>query len=73
MSDCHPGYPDIVVVAEIQEPFPGELGPVVGDDRFWTPKRKTMSWTKLTACWELILAKGQALIDPFSELINRDK
>jgi hypothetical protein len=62
VSDYCSVYPDVVVVTEIQELLLGELGAVVDDDRVGDPKQKTMFWIRLTACLELILAKGLASI-----------
>jgi hypothetical protein len=62
VGDCCPFYLDVVIVIEIEEHLPGELGVIVGDDRVGDSKQKTMSWTKLTSCLEPILAKGLALI-----------
>jgi hypothetical protein len=58
MDDCYLVHPDVVVVTKIQELLPSELSAVLGDDRIGDPKQKIMSWTKLTACLEPILAMG---------------
>jgi hypothetical protein len=62
VSISHPVYPDVVVIVEIQELLPSELVMLSVLIELGTPKQKTMSWTKLTACLEPILAKGLALI-----------
>jgi hypothetical protein len=45
-------HPDIIIIIEIQEIFPDELGAIVGDDVVRDPKMKMMSWMKFTACLE---------------------
>jgi hypothetical protein len=62
VGDCDPVHLDVVVITEIQELLPCELGAIVGDDGDGTPKWKIMSWMKLTICLELILARGLASI-----------
>jgi hypothetical protein len=47
MGDCCPVYPDVVVIIK---------------KSLISPKRKIMSWTKLTTCLEPILARGLASI-----------
>jgi hypothetical protein len=56
-------HTDVIVVTEIQEFFPGELGAVVGNDRVRDPKMKNMSWMKSMACFEPILVRGFASIN----------
>jgi hypothetical protein len=62
VGDCCLVYPDVIVIIEIHEFHPGELGAVVGDDRVGAPKRKIMSWTKLTTYLEPIFTRGLASI-----------
>jgi hypothetical protein len=38
VSHGDPVHPDVVILAEVQELFAGELGAVVGDDGVWDPK-----------------------------------
>jgi hypothetical protein len=38
MGDYSPVHLNVVVITKIQEPFPGKLGAVVGDDGVGDPK-----------------------------------
>jgi hypothetical protein len=77
VGDCGLVHLDVI---EIQELLPGELNAVVGDDGVWDPKMEILScddgvwdpkmeilsWTKFTACLDLILARVLASI----QLVN---
>jgi hypothetical protein len=72
VSDCCPIYPDVVVITEIQQTFPGELGPVVGDDRVGDPKAENDFLDKAYRLLGADLSQGPSL-DPFIEFVDRDK
>jgi hypothetical protein len=72
VSDRHPVYSDVVVVIEIQELFPNELGAIVDDDRVGDPKAENNVLDKAYHFLGVNFGQGPSL-NPFSELVNHDK
>jgi hypothetical protein len=71
-SDYRSVYPDVVVITEIQESFPGELGLVVSDGRVRDPKVENDALDKAYHFLGADLSQGPSL-DLFSELVDHDK
>jgi hypothetical protein len=63
VSHGGPVHPDVVILAEVQELFAGELGAVVGDDGVRNPKRWMMLVKNATAYLDLMLFRGRTSID----------
>jgi hypothetical protein len=55
-------HADVVVLAEVQELLPSELGAIVGDDGVRTPKRWMMLVKNTTTCSDLMLVRGRTSI-----------
>jgi hypothetical protein len=72
MSDFCPVYLDIVVVIEVKELLPIELGPVVSDDRVRDPKIEDSVLDKAYHLFGANFGQGPSL-DLLSELADRDK
>ena len=62
MSYGGPVHTDVVVLAEVQELLPSELGAIVGEDGVWDPKRWMMLVKNATACSDLMLVRGRTSI-----------
>jgi hypothetical protein len=65
-------YPDIVVIAEIQDLLPSELGAIVGDYRVGDPKAEDNVLDKAHCLFGANFSQGPSF-DPLSEFVNRDE
>jgi hypothetical protein len=72
VSISHPVYPDVVVITEIQELLPSELGNVVSVDRVGDSKAENNVLDKAYRLLGAYFGQGSSF-DPFSELVNHDK
>jgi hypothetical protein len=72
LGDFCPVYSDIVVVAEIQELLPSELGAIVGDYRVGDPKAEDNVLDKAHYLFGANFSQGPSF-DPLSESVNRDE
>jgi hypothetical protein len=67
-----PIHPDVVVITEIQEIFPGELSVVVGDDGVRDPEVENNVLDEIYYLLGANLHQGPCL-DSFSKLVDREK
>jgi hypothetical protein len=67
-----PVHPDVAVITEIQENFPGELSVVVGDDGVGDPEMETDVRDEIHCLLGANLRQGPH-VDPLSELVGCDK
>jgi hypothetical protein len=72
VGDRGPAHPDIDVITKIQEPIPGELGAIVGDDGVGDPEAESNILDKTYCLLGANLGKGPCF-DPPSEFVNHDK
>jgi hypothetical protein len=72
VGDCYLVYPDVVVITKIQEPFPGELGAIIGDDRVGDPNSKNNVLDKTHRLFGVNFGQGPCL-DQLGEFVDHDK
>jgi hypothetical protein len=72
VADRGPVHPDVVIIAEIQELLPGELGAVVSDDGVRDPEMENNVLDKIHRPLGVDLSQGLCL-DSLSELVDHNK
>jgi hypothetical protein len=72
LRDCYPVYLVVVVITEVQELLPGELGPIVSDDRVGNLKEEDDILDKAYHLFGADFGQEPSL-NPLSELVDHDK
>jgi hypothetical protein len=72
VCDRDPVHLDVVIITEIQEPFPDELSAIVGDDGLRDPKTENDVPDEIHCLLGSNLCQGPRL-SPLSELVDRDE
>jgi hypothetical protein len=71
VDDGGPVHPNVIIIPEIQELLPGELGAIIGDDGVWDPKTENNVLDKIHHLFGVDLYQGSCL-NPLSELVDRN-